>query len=304
MNRLVHCLALVLSHAVVTATATEPDGPSQTHTGANVRWSEPVDGLSLGIEVPQSPLRLVAFENWVGPLTNFPRNPGVQWDLDATVTVFVKNVSDEILYWSPLFSVWSVSLTSADFEIPTSSPMSHPMVFPSGPISLMPGAVASKTLSVSGFKIWPKIPGGRYEVSVKYAPAPMLRFARGGEGNLVHPFDIPGFWAGTIRTPTIEIQVHADRGFSFNFNFADGPQGLSHGFSDYPVGEEGFYELKADYRPLPPPYAGWGSALFMSGNNHNGNLFMYCRRKIDGLEPGRDYLFSFNLHFVTNAPRG
>ncbi len=173
------------------------------------------------------------------------------------------------------------------------------------PIPLVPGAVASTTLPVGGNKGWPKIPGGRYEVSVKYAPAPMLRFARGGEGNSVHPYDIPGFWAGTIRTPTIEIQVHADRGFSFNFNFADGPQGWSHGFSDYPVGEEGFYKLKADYRPMPASYfGGAGSGLFMSGNNHNGDLFMYLRRKIDGLEPGRDYLVSFNLHFVTNAPRG
>ncbi len=40
------------------------------------------------------------------------------------------------------------------------------------------------------------------------------------------------------------------------------PQGWSHGFSDYPVGEEGFYKLKADYRPLPASYfGGAGSCL-------------------------------------------
>lgn len=282
---------------------------------ADVCWSAPVDGLSLGIEVPQSPFRIVVVEDREGPLQvstptgngglRLRYNPGTLWDSDARVTVHLKNVSERTIYWSRLFTVWSVSLTSADFDVPEPLGARHPAPPWDDPIPLEPGEVHSMTVPVGGFaNVWPRLRGGRYEVSVEYAPAPMLRFAQGGEGNWSHPYDVPGFWVGPGRTPAVQIQVEAERGFSFEFNFADGPQGWSHGFSDYPIGEEDLHELAADYRPLPAGLDEKMSALFIAGNNRSRDLFMYYRRKVNGLEPSRAYEVSFTLDLASNAPRG
>jgi hypothetical protein len=87
-------------------------------------------------------------------------------------------------------------------------------------------------------------------------------------------------------------------------DFTLGPQGWIAGFSDYPAGQEGFYELDSGYRPLPPPLDTMGSALFISGNNHSDDLFMFYKGRIGGLEPGRTYRVSFAVEFATSVPQG
>lgn len=87
-------------------------------------------------------------------------------------------------------------------------------------------------------------------------------------------------------------------------DFTLGPQGWIAGFSDYPVGQERSFELDAGYRPLPAPLDAMGSALFISGNNHSDDLFMFYKGKIGGLEPGRTYRASFTVEFATNVPQG
>ena len=87
-------------------------------------------------------------------------------------------------------------------------------------------------------------------------------------------------------------------------DFTLGPQGWIAGFSDYPVGQERFYELDSGYLPLPPPLGAMGSALFISGNNHSDDLFMFYKGKIGGLEPGRAYRASFTVEIATSVPQG
>jgi hypothetical protein len=70
------------------------------------------------------------------------------------------------------------------------------------------------------------------------------------------------------------------------------------------VGQEGFYELDSGYLPLPPPLDAMGSALFISGNNHSDDLFMFYKGKVGGLEPGRTYRASFTVEFATSVPQG
>ena len=48
------------------------------------------------------------------------------------------------------------------------------------------------------------------------------------------------------------------------------------GFSDYPEGEESFYELTSDWRSLPEPLSGKG--LYISGCNHSDDLFMFISK--------------------------
>ena len=48
------------------AQATAPASPAEPNP--DIRWSEPIDGLSLGIEVPERPIRFVGYSDWKGPL--------------------------------------------------------------------------------------------------------------------------------------------------------------------------------------------------------------------------------------------
>ncbi len=86
------------------------------------------------------------------------------------------------------------------------------------------------------------------------------------------------------------------------FDFSDGPQGWSAGFADYPSGEEVFYELKSEHRSLPAEVDALRNGLFISGNNHSDDLFMFIKRPITGLEPGAAYRVRIAVEFATNAP--
>lgn len=94
------------------------------------------------------------------------------------------------------------------------------------------------------------------------------------------------------------------RGEEAVIDFTLGTKGFTAGFSDYPVGQERFFELEDDYRPLPPPLESLGSALFISGNNHSDDLFMFYKGRIGGLEPGKAYRVSFRVEFATSVPGG
>ncbi len=73
------------------------------------------------------------------------------------------------------------------------------------------------------------------------------------------------------------------------------------GFSDYPVGEEEFYELASENTFLPDNLGNTIPALLISGNNHSDDLFMYTKKRIDGLIPGSVYMLTAEIEFATNA---
>ena len=73
------------------------------------------------------------------------------------------------------------------------------------------------------------------------------------------------------------------------------------GFSDYPVGEEEFYELASENTFLPDNIGNTIPALLISGNNHSVDLFMYAKKRINGLKPGREYVMTAEIEFATNA---
>ncbi len=118
------------------------------------------------------------------------------------------------------------------------------------------------------------------------------------------PMTSRGFVAKPVRTPTIDIEIDASSNDTHLFDFATGPHGWTPAFCDYPVGEEDAHELFAGSSRLPDPLDQSRRALVISGNNVGEDLFMYYRRKIDGLEPGRDYLISFTLEIASDAPSG
>ena len=80
-------------------------------------------------------------------------------------------------------------------------------------------------------------------------------------------------------------------------------------FADYPVGEESFYELSWGWDNLPAEVTVDGKeasktlskGLFLSGNNHSDDLFMFVKRKITGLDPNTAYSVQFSVLIESNV---
>jgi hypothetical protein len=91
---------------------------------------------------------------------------------------------------------------------------------------------------------------------------------------------------------------------TFTFDFAHGAQGWTTGFSDYPVGQEQFFQLDSGLRALPPPLDQSGTGILLSGINHSDDLFMFLTGHLTRLKPDQTYSFKFRVEFATNAPAG
>jgi hypothetical protein len=91
---------------------------------------------------------------------------------------------------------------------------------------------------------------------------------------------------------------------TFSFDFGQGAQGWTTGFSDYPVGQEQFFQLDSGLRTLPPPLDQNSKGVLLSGINHSDDLFMFLTGRLTGLRPDRKYRFRFLVEFATNAPSG
>jgi hypothetical protein len=94
---------------------------------------------------------------------------------------------------------------------------------------------------------------------------------------------------------------------SVSYDFRNGAQGWQAGFADYPpYTDNGFYELKAEIRSLPPEL-GNGTGFYIQGNNHSDDLFMFLKRRLtaaDGVVAGQTYQITFTLIFASNAQTG
>ncbi len=83
----------------------------------------------------------------------------------------------------------------------------------------------------------------------------------------------------------------------YEFDFETNNNEWTGDFVDYPVGSEAFYELTWAWTTLPSELPHNGKILkkgmFVSGNNHSDDLFMFIKRPIKGLKPNTLY----NLYF-------
>lgn len=91
---------------------------------------------------------------------------------------------------------------------------------------------------------------------------------------------------------------------TIRIDFRQSPQGWVAGFADYPVGADEFYELVSDYRPLEAPLNTGENALYISGNNHSDDLWMYYKGRVAGLDANRRYSVSFEVEIATRVPNG
>lgn len=87
-------------------------------------------------------------------------------------------------------------------------------------------------------------------------------------------------------------------------DFSAGADGWAVEYADYPAGDEEIYEMESGVRTLPAPLDTARNAMFVSGSNRSDDLFMYLKRRVDGLTPGADYRVRFEVELASDAGSG
>lgn len=89
--------------------------------------------------------------------------------------------------------------------------------------------------------------------------------------------------------------------FTREFDFNQGIQGWDAGFADFPAGQEDStaFELRAGYLD-PVDSKLTKRSLMLSGNNKNNDLFMYVKKKIEGLQANSEYTLTFGVELASD----
>ena len=86
----------------------------------------------------------------------------------------------------------------------------------------------------------------------------------------------------------------------FDFSFEADTDGWVVGFADLPEDyDQSIYELDGGHRALPDGLDGVG--IYVQGHNRSDDLFMYLKRRVDGLTPAASYTVSATVELATNA---
>jgi hypothetical protein len=114
-----------------------------------------------------------------------------------------------------------------------------------------------------------------------------------------------GWFAGCALAVALALAngCSDDESVGFEYEFAGGPSGWVEGFADYPVGQDGFFMLEADYRALLPPLDTSRFALYIAGTNRSDDLWMYYKTEV-ALPADTTYRVSFDVEIATSAPSG
>ena len=99
----------------------------------------------------------------------------------------------------------------------------------------------------------------------------------------------------------------ADSSTSLTYNFDEDEEDWTGGFSDLPVEHEE-YGYNVEFRYANIPVEGEeGGGLFLTGNNHSDDLFMYTMRSFDTQDSLRTdtlYIIQLSFDLVTNVAPG
>lgn len=87
-------------------------------------------------------------------------------------------------------------------------------------------------------------------------------------------------------------------GRQLDFDFRADASGWEADFTDFPEGRDEDVGFEAGVRPLPDPLE--GQSLFHRGNNFSDDLFMYFKRRVEGLEPATRYRAGFEIRFASD----
>ena len=91
--------------------------------------------------------------------------------------------------------------------------------------------------------------------------------------------------------------------FDFNFDFNNDTEGWTVGFADLPADfDNSIYELDHEHRLLPDGLG--GSGIYVQGHNRSDDLFMFVKKRVDGLRPDTVYTVSVSIDLATNVTAG
>ncbi|MYH79026.1 MAG: hypothetical protein F4134_15050, partial [Acidimicrobiaceae bacterium] len=86
----------------------------------------------------------------------------------------------------------------------------------------------------------------------------------------------------------------------FDFSFETDADGWVVDFADLPEDyDQSIYELDGGHRALPDGLDGAG--IYVQGHNRSDDLFMYLKRRVDGLTPAASYTVSAIVDLATDA---
>ena len=87
------------------------------------------------------------------------------------------------------------------------------------------------------------------------------------------------------------------------YNFHLDSEGWVARFADLPADHDpAFYQLASSHQPLPSGLPGYG--LYIQGDNHSDDLFMFFKKHVEGLQPNTVYQLSILIDLATNVPAG
>jgi hypothetical protein len=94
-----------------------------------------------------------------------------------------------------------------------------------------------------------------------------------------------------------ELQI-----FTKDFDFNVEEYEWAAGFADYPADSTDSVEFELRYAYTEPVVSKLTKrSIMLSGNNVNRDLFMYIKKRIDGLRPNTDYTLTFSIELASDA---
>jgi hypothetical protein len=104
------------------------------------------------------------------------------------------------------------------------------------------------------------------------------------------------------------IAAIPEKNIQYSF-VTDSPKWIAD-YTDYPINQEHFYELAWGWENTPLDQTGnnnlgmFNKGLFLSGNNHSDDLFMFIKTQITGLAANTTYAVTASVNMATNIPPG
>lgn len=91
---------------------------------------------------------------------------------------------------------------------------------------------------------------------------------------------------------------------TFTYNFDLSQEDWDGGFADCPV-DNNFYNLMFTWKSAPGKLKGtFGKCLYITGDNHSDDLFMFVKKQVTGLTPNTTYQLNFNFDIINDIPEG
>lgn len=94
------------------------------------------------------------------------------------------------------------------------------------------------------------------------------------------------------------------RTFAFDYSNSTAAGAWTADFVDVAGDQQESVGFVAGHRALPESVSEADSALYQEGANVSDDLFMFFRRRVEGLEPGAEYRASFRITFASDHGQG